>query len=281
MDNTSEAFINFTSPLSSCLMNCLTEQSFGIIVSLSMMVLCMFVGIPAHLWCLRSYLHFDFNSKQSAIFFLNHTIMDFLFCAECTLDLMNIFFSTKNSLKVDHFLFGLSWTGRLLIQTCICIEQYMAVLHPVMFLRYKGIKYRITAVALAWLIAFTYGLHEAMQVMLEDPVINALLFITLAIISFCSVSVMHALTQSGPCDTHVTQQRGRDASNQQKKNASDMIVLALLIIFLTYLPHLIITIWALVNINKKMFCCNILPFMNSLTYGAVMISPILKIYRGI
>lgn len=279
MENMSDELINFT--LSSLTpKECLKENSFGMIFILSMICFSVFVGMPAHLWCLWSYLHFDFRSKQSALFLLNLTIIEILLCMEYILETLFMFFFMNNKLLVvSAFLLGLCWTGRPLTHTCICVEQYLAVLHPVMFLRYKGIKYRMAAVVLVWVASFAYGMYEIMNMMFPDPVLNVFLLITLAVILFCCVSVLHALTQSGPGD--ITKQRGRDTGNQQKKNAFNMIISALLLICFTYFPYLILNICSSVITDSKMYKCNIFPFLNSFTICSVAISPILKIYNGI
>ncbi|KAK3572627.1 hypothetical protein QTP86_001127 [Hemibagrus guttatus] len=92
-------------------------------------------------------------------------------------------------------------SGRPLIQTCICIEQYLAVIHPVTFLRYKAIKYRIAAAVAVWFMSVGYALYYINTVAFPDPVINCLYIFALVVISFCCVSVLHALKHPGPGDT--------------------------------------------------------------------------------
>ncbi len=63
------------------------------------------------------------------------------FCIE---SLLAFFSSTcKNLWIAVYFLDGLSITGRPLFQCLICVECYLAVVHPVTFLKFKPLRYRI------------------------------------------------------------------------------------------------------------------------------------------
>lgn len=70
-----------------------------------------------------------------------------------------------------------------------------------------------------------------MEVMFPDLVMNVGIFIALAVISFCCISLLRTLKHPGPRDMHITKQRGRDVGKQQKKNAFSMIISALIIVF--------------------------------------------------
>ncbi len=70
-------------------------------------------------------------------------------CFLCIVNLIiNSYFSLK-AYKLSLFLIGLCWTFRPLLQIFMCVEHYLAVIHPVIFLRYKGIQYRIALVAVS------------------------------------------------------------------------------------------------------------------------------------
>lgn len=47
---------------------------------------------------------------------------------------------------------------RPLVQRCICLEQYLATVHPVIFLRCKPLRYRVTCCFVSWLIVITMSI---------------------------------------------------------------------------------------------------------------------------
>lgn len=257
---------------------CFTEPHYGLIFCYSIMSVCIFVGTPAHLWCLWLYLS---KFKQSQIFLLIHTVMELLSCIECAIELLNDFiFMSKNLLLMIGFMFGLSWTGRSLIQTCICIEQYFAVLHPVTFLKYKGMKYRIAAATVAWLMAFGYGLYEIYFLTFTSLILNSVFIMAVTVISFCCVSVLCALKHPQPGDTNITTQTGRNVRSQQKKNAFNIIFSVLLIILLTYVPQGFLSIFTVVKIHWVLLYCNVGPFFSALSMFSLIITPLLKMHMG-
>lgn len=280
MANTSEEISNSTLVTPFLFNVCFTEPHYGLIFCYFIMSVCILVGTPAHLWCLWLYLSFDGKIKQTQVFLLNHTIMELLSCIECVIEILNEFIFMNNTLLLmTGFIFGLSWTGRSLIQTCICIEQYFAVLHPVTFLKYKGIKYRIAAVAVAWLVALGYGVYEIYFLTFTNLVFNSVFIGAVAVILFCSVSVLCALKHPRPGDTHITRQPGRDDRNQQKKNAFNMIFSVLLIVLLTYVPQGFLSIFTAVKIHWVLLYCNVAPFMSSFSLFSLIITPGLKMYK--
>lgn len=158
------------------------------------------------------------------------------------------------------FFFGLFWICRLLIQVCICIEQYLAVLHPVTFLKYKSTQYRIVSVVTAWLLSFGYGLLMVCGVILfPDFIFLSSCIFGLTVITFCFVSILYELKHSGPGGREAAKERGRDVGNQQKRTAFKIISMVLLNILLSYIPLASIGIFCLINTRVELLYCEIIP----------------------
>ncbi len=51
--------------------------------------------------------------------------------------------SNSKSQSINIFLFGFAMTGHPLFQCLICVERYLAVVHPVTFLKFKPLRYRV------------------------------------------------------------------------------------------------------------------------------------------
>ncbi|KAF4090635.1 hypothetical protein AMELA_G00054280 [Ameiurus melas] len=282
MAKRSEQFINSTLDVLSSLMpeDCLKGNYFGFIFSHFITALCFLLVTPAHLWCLWVHFCTKRKIKVTQFFFLNNIIMELIFCMECGIELLSMVF-VKNYMmwNVLYFFFGLSWVGRPLLQTCICIERYLAVLHPVTFLRYKGIKYRIAATVAAWLMASAYGVNLANAMIFPDYIYTFVFIIALSVVSFCCVSVLCALKHPGPGDTHISKRTGRDGGNQQKRNAFKTIFSALLLILFTYLPQTILIFFNGTGVDQILFVCSVVPFINSVNVFGVIITPLLKLYK--
>lgn len=279
MANTSE---NSSLDSSSLIFACSSEYDFGFIFSSLTTALCFLLGFPAHLWCLWFYFGTEQKIKETQVFFLNHTVMELIYCVECGIEILNMFIFKNGILwYLIFFLFSLSWTGRPLLQTCICTEQYMAVIHPVTFLRYKGMKYRNATAVAAWLIAIAFGVYGSNAMIFTNFIYTFVFIIALAVISFCCVSVLYALKHTGPVDKHLTMQTSRNGRNQLKRNAFNTIFSALLLIVFTYFPQVSVIIFTGVNWTRVLwkFNCNMTLFLISLNDFGVIISPFLKLYK--
>lgn len=281
MTNISEEIINSTlkTPTLFSFADCLKELHSGFIFMYCVTTFCFLLGTPANLWCLWFYFCIERKVKQTHVFLLNDIIIELIFCLECAGEIINVFvFKNNKCYNVIYFFLCLSWSGRPLMKTCICIEQYLAVLHPVKFLTYKGIKYRTAAAVAVWLMSIGYTLYQLITMTFPDPVTNSLVIITVTVISFCCGSVLRALKDPGPGDTHNRNQLGRAIGNQQKRNAFNTILSALLLILFSYIPYVLITICTF-EIDQILFECDILPVISSFNIFSVMVTPLLKIYR--
>ncbi len=118
-------------------------------------------------------------------------------------------FSCLSTLVV--FLQGLGITGRPLFQCPICVECYLAVVHPVTFLKYKPLRYRVICCTVAWIIILgsclcCMLLYSLLLIFILTPLnmkaycwfflTQFLLFPSVQL--FFLVTVLRVLKQSGP-----------------------------------------------------------------------------------
>ena len=96
------------------------------------------LGLPANLWVVWLITHGTKDSLAAELFQLNMAICETLFLLGSTLHLYCVFDITHCApvvvLLVDEF-WALIWFGRPLLQCCICVERYLAVIHPLTFIR--------------------------------------------------------------------------------------------------------------------------------------------------
>ena len=93
---------------------------------------------------------------------------------------------------IVNFLSTLLHLGRPFFQCCVCVERYLAVVHPVTFLKYRPLRYRVTFSAVAWLIVL--GVCSCSPLLPLRFVYFYLLLphylLILPVTVFCSVSVL-------------------------------------------------------------------------------------------
>lgn len=135
--------------------------------------------------------------------------------------------------------YALVFSARPLFQSLICMERYLAVVHPVLYLRYKTLRHKLACTALAALIIVGFTAGEAVKTPLFIIREFAVLFvILLAADVFCSLSVLWALKRPGPGEG----QGQKERMNCMKRSAFQTITVILAI---TFCDHIIVIIMGL------------------------------------
>lgn len=129
-------------------------------------------------------------------FQLNLSIFEVLYCFIC------MTFFAKFSRWAWHLPNGLYrtlfWSGRPLLQCCICMEHFVAVVHPVLYLRYRSLRVKAAAAAVAWAVIllsifFTIFFPDSKEWVLAVGCITFM-----SVMLFCYVCVFAALRKSRP-----------------------------------------------------------------------------------
>ncbi|KAJ8372205.1 hypothetical protein AAFF_G00293240, partial [Aldrovandia affinis] len=117
-------------------------------------VINVLVGLPINVWVLWLIVRGSEGVLASEIFTLNLAALELIYCLQVPLTLLNDLVLNSILSKLLSFFFGLISFGRPLFQCCTCVERYLAVLHPLTFLRYRPLRYRVGCSALVWMITF-------------------------------------------------------------------------------------------------------------------------------
>lgn len=233
------------------------------------------VGLPLNgyvMWLIltgaRETLTSDFlslNLALSEIFFALSTAWFF------------VFDQLKLVVCFEAFMFsrGLLLTARPLFQCCICVECYIGVVHPVLFLRFKQLKHKVASCCVVWLIAlvsciyclYTYTNNLYLYGFFVQNVL------TLFIMLFCCLSVLSALKRPGPGEKKTHKKK----SNSVKRRAFKIILLIMISMAINFFFYVA---------PIPMQCClSPIEFVNALTIctgialATGFIQPLLYLHR--
>lgn len=116
----------------------------------------------------------------------------------------------------------------LLFQVCICLDRYVAVVHPVLFTGIRDNKIRIGISVVVWAFILAYGLTKSLLgVMSVTKVFSGVILFAFAVMVFCNISVIWVLRRSVA---------GKEEMHPAKKKAFKMVLIILAIIVSNYLP---------------------------------------------
>ena len=101
------------------------------------------LGLPTNVYILWLILTGAGGTMASEFFSLNLTLSEIIFCLFNAFSMSDLYIQSDFVNKASHFSFGFVFSGRPLFQCCICLERYLAVVHPVVFLKYKPLRYRV------------------------------------------------------------------------------------------------------------------------------------------
>ncbi|XP_036790484.1 G-protein coupled receptor 4-like [Oncorhynchus mykiss] len=196
------------------------------------------LGLPTKVYILWLILTGAGGTMASEFFSLNLTVSEILFCLFNTVSVADLYTQSDFVHKASHFSFGLVFSGRPLFQCCICVERYLAVVHPVVFLKYKPLRYRVGCCSVVWLMVLG-SCCLCLFELFSPPFVYSLFVQTMIyvlLMSFCCLSVLWALKRPGPGDGD------REGTNSIKMKAFKIILILLVYVVI---PHLQVALMAL------------------------------------
>lgn len=216
------------------------------------------------------------GTLASDFFPLNLAVSEILFSL-CSV--FYVFHFTLKSLfcfEVFMFALGFVFTARPLVQGCISVECYVGVVHPVLYLQYKSLGYKVACSSVGSLFVLASCLYckytYANPIYLYGFFIQNVAFFFVMV--FCCLAVARALQHPGPGETFSP----RGKANKPKRKAFKRIVLIL--ISLAFNFFFILTATPLQcclspeNFTKALSICTCLALMSGFT------QPLLYLYRN-
>ncbi|XP_066559065.1 somatostatin receptor type 2-like [Amia ocellicauda] len=205
------------------------EMVAGVLFGLTVQILNCLMGIPANMMVLWLLVRNKGESSTSDIFIFNLALLDVFFVIMVPLDVVNVFFlNNKQVWGVQMFVYGVKDMGGPLFLSCICLDRYIAVIHPITFTRFKDHKYRAALSVVVLVITFAYAIAKAIGGISHfEKIFTVIVLTTFTFMVFCNISILWALKRSGP---------GKDEMHPMKKKAFKMVLSILAILVFNFLP---------------------------------------------
>ncbi|XP_056587672.1 somatostatin receptor type 1-like [Triplophysa dalaica] len=206
-------------------------------MEISMMSIQILFGFPTQSYVIWLIIKGTGNGITMEFFLLNSAVCEILVCLYCLMLILSKLW--LSFILFGLFLQGLLFAGRALFQCLICVERYLAVVHPVIFLKYKPLRYRVMCCTSVWLFCLGSCFFCVFSLMSFNTNAQAWFFsilflVLLPIQLFCLSAVLRALKQSGPGEKGSE----REKENQMKRRAFYLILITTVNMVFMYAPFI-------------------------------------------
>ncbi|XP_062860410.1 somatostatin receptor type 5-like [Trichomycterus rosablanca] len=245
-------------------------------------VMVLSFALPANANMLFLFLKNRKTLSPSEVLGLNMALLGVLFCLGLPLD---IYITVKGRVgilaRISNTFAIIIYIGCPLLLTSMCLERYVAVSHPVLFMKLGRWEYRATCSAIIWIFTglmatFTFNFTIASMAVFLSIIMNVLCFIMVA----CLLGILRVLCKKGPGDA----KSGEQNDSPQKKRALKNIVIVLVPSTIVYFPVMGLAPYLLIVqelIRKTTFTnyCHPLYAFMVIPYFGVCIGPLFYIAR--
>lgn len=186
-----------------------------------------------------------------------------------------IYIHNLDSVYVGWGLWSFSWHGETFFNILTCLEHYLAVVHPITYLRLKRIEgHRIRNVTSCCVWLLSLGLvFLILDAKLYLSVSICILITSVIVISFCSVSVLYCLIRPRPGEQRVKRER----VDQSKRRAFFAIMLILATLLIRCILNLV---WSASLVAGGQSACVSMAASTWSNVPGSLVLPLLFIYRA-
>lgn len=201
---------------------------YGFVFYFGVKVFNLAVGFPTNMLVMWLVATRKSEGSTSDIFIFNLAVLDAYFCLMTPIDMVNrMILDNKQIWHFQLFAYGVKDTAPLFL-TCICLDRYVAVVHPILFTGIRDNRIRAGVTMLVWGLILAYALTKSLLgVRSTTEYFSGLILFAFAVMVFCNVSIIWVLRKSVV---------GKETMNPVKKKAFKMVLIVMGIIICNYLP---------------------------------------------
>ncbi|XP_041670598.1 uncharacterized protein LOC121527638 [Cheilinus undulatus] len=162
------------------------------------------IGLPANIYVVWQIARGGKGAVTSEVFALNLAVAELSFCALSLYTLLHFLLRVGGYLGyvLFYLLPQVMFTPRALFQGWICLERYMAVVHPTVFIRFRPLGYRLACCTSTWLLILLDCLINFLMI---SSILPFYLFISksaffLVLMVYCGAHALCVLKQPQPGD---------------------------------------------------------------------------------
>lgn len=166
------------------------------------------------------FLTINFGTLKLMVF-LGHLII--IFC---------LYFKCFNMVNVGYGFWSISWHGENLFHFVTCIDRYLAVVHPIIYIQLRSQQWkRLRSITIGCIWMLSFGTSSLMMVKKVATIFGScLLVLSLILVTFLNVSILCILRRPGP-----GKPRGnKDRHDHAKQRALYTITSILGVLFLRF-----------------------------------------------
>ncbi|XP_053354847.1 proteinase-activated receptor 1-like [Clarias gariepinus] len=137
------------------------------------------------------------------------------------------------------FIFCTGMSVRALLQCWVCLDRYTAVIHPITFLKFRPLRYRVVMCVVAWINGIAVGIYGTYTFpAMPYQVFGVTFYIILSINTFSCLSILNTLRHPGPGERNTN----RGMEDRAKKRAFQVVVINLVTFLVQNTPVAVIFI---------------------------------------
>ncbi|XP_055771389.1 P2Y purinoceptor 4-like [Salvelinus fontinalis] len=200
----------------------------------------LILGLPTNVYVVWLIVTGAGGTMASDFFSLNLSVSEILYILSNLMLIVHYNIQDNGAFwSVGTFFEGFNLFGRPLFQCCICVERYLAVVHPVTFLKYKPLRYRVGCCGVVWLILLG-SCFVNMLSNYESAWFFCLIFnlFTLSVMLLCCLAVLWALKRPGPGEG----EREGEGMNNMKLRAFRIISMITVSMIVNYVPLVLLLV---------------------------------------
>ncbi|XP_060923060.1 hydroxycarboxylic acid receptor 2-like [Limanda limanda] len=201
---------------------------YGYVFYFVVKILNLFVGTPCNILVIWQIISKKSDASTSDTFIFNLAVLDAFFCLMTPVDMINrLLLGDSNFWYFLRFTYGVKDIAPLFL-VCICLDRYIAVVHPVLFTSIRDNKMRIGISVVVWGFTLAYGVAKSLlDVVKASGIFSGVILFAFAVMVFCNISIIWVLRRSVA---------GKEVMHPVKKRAFKTVLNILVIIVVNYLP---------------------------------------------